>query len=314
MSVSQQLKNMTRPSRRAVARYGARLAGLPDPTVQLVPPDPDLAVPQQSITLQYPVHPRPRFGEHWGLPRHEELFKLVTADSKRHGEVLASIAAHAESLRRIPVHSDAEREPRWINGWLPGLDTAALYAFVRDRNPARYVEVGSGNSTRVVRRAIDDGGLRTRILSIDPEPRAICDALCDEVIRQPLEDIDLDLFTALESGDVCFIDNSHCAYQNSDVTVSFIDVLPRLPPGVLVAFHDIYLPDDYPLAWTDRWYNEQYLLAAFLLGGGGRTAVEFPSWFVAHEPRHQDALESIWSGPDFADVERHGNAFWLSTG
>ncbi len=313
MSLTNQLKDLTRPSRRAAARYSARLAGLPDPNVQNKPTPSEVVVNQQSITLQYPVHPQPRFGEHWGLARHQQLFKIVEADSARHEAVLGSIAAHGESLRRIPVHSSDDREPRWINGWLPGLDTAALYAFVRDRNPALYVEVGSGNSTRVVRRAVEDGGHKTRIVSIDPEPRAICDTLCDEVIRQPLEDIDLDLFATLGPGDICFIDNSHCAYQNSDVTVSFIDVLPRLRAGVLVGFHDIYLPDDYPLVWADRWYNEQYLLAAFLLGGGGRTSVEFPSWFVAHQPSHQNTLGKIWSGTEIADVERHGNAFWLLT-
>ncbi len=34
------------------------------------------------------------------------------------------------------------------------------------------------------------------------------------------------------------------------------------------AVHDIFLPDDYPPEWADRYYSEQYLLAAWLLGGG----------------------------------------------
>ncbi len=314
MTLTKRLKDLTRPFRLAAARLSARLAGLPDPTAQPPRIESPTGADQQVIKLQYPVRPRPRFGEHWGQPRHAELLSLISAGSRHHDEVLASIAGHTESLRRIPVHSDDDREPRWINGWLPGLDTAALYAFITDRNPALYLEVGSGNSTRVVRRAVEDGQLRTRIVSIDPEPRTICDALCDEVIRRPLEDIDLDLFSVLGIGDVCFIDNSHCAYQNSDVTVSFLEVLPRLAPGVLLGFHDIFLPDDYPPAWVDRWYNEQYLLASFLLGGGARTSVEFPSWFVAQDPRHHDELEAIWSGPEFAEVERHGNAFWLRTG
>lgn len=50
-------------------------------------------------------------------------------------------------------------------------------------NPATYLEVGSGNSTRFARRAITVHGLRTRIVSIDPEPRAVVDELCDEVVR-----------------------------------------------------------------------------------------------------------------------------------
>ena len=64
-----------------------------------------------------------------------------------------------------------------INGWLPGLDSAALYAFLARTDPALYLEVGSGNSTKFARRAITDHGLRTRLVSIDPQPRAEIDAL-----------------------------------------------------------------------------------------------------------------------------------------
>ena len=66
--------------------------------------------------------------------------------------------------------------PTWENGWFPALDAVTLYGLVATRNPRWYVEVGSGNSTRFVRRAIRDHGLRTRILSIDPGPRAEIDA------------------------------------------------------------------------------------------------------------------------------------------
>lgn len=301
---------LLRKVRRPLGRMKRAMAR---PQTAAPPPEPvaDAGGTASVITLQYPVHPRPRWGATWGEPPHQALVGLVEANGARHQEVLASIAARRDELRTIPVHSDDEREPRWVNGYLPGLDTAALYAFVADRNPAMYLEVGSGNSTRVVRRAITDHSLRTRIVSIDPEPRAVCDELCDEVIRQPLEDIDLAVFDRLGAGDVCFIDNSHCAYQNSDVTVSFIEVVPRLASGVLLGVHDIFLPDDYPAAWLDRWYNEQYLLAAFMLGGGGRTSVEFPAWAVARDQRNHSTLASIWDGAEFAEVEHHGNAFWL---
>lgn len=259
------------------------------------------------------MSPRPRYGEAWGLPRHPELFDIVAAGTAHHARVLASITRHVDALRRIPRESADEREPRWVNGWLPGLDTAALYAFTVERAPATYLEVGSGNSTRAVRRAVDDSRLATRIVSIDPEPRALCDELCDEVVRRPLEDTDLVVFERLRAGDMCFIDNSHCAYQNSDVTVSFLEVLPRIAPGVLIGIHDIFLPDDYPEAWADRWYNEQYLLSAYLLGGGAGASIEFPSWHVTHDPAHSVAMNELWDHPEFEGVERHGNAFWMVT-
>ena len=80
--------------------------------------------------------------------------------------------------------------------------------------------------------------LQSRITSIDPAPRAESDRLCDSVIRQPLEELDLSVFDDLEPGDFLFIDSSHRTFSNSDVTVVFMDVLPRLRTGVIVHFHE----------------------------------------------------------------------------
>ena len=95
------------------------------------------------------------------------------------------------------------------------------------------------------RHAIRTGNLKTTIMSIDPKPRAEIDSLCDRVMRLPLELCDLNLFRELEPGDILFFDGSHRIFANSDVTVFFIEVLPRLKPGVLVHVHDIFLPADY---------------------------------------------------------------------
>jgi hypothetical protein len=43
-------------------------------------------------------------------------------------------------------------------------------------------------------------------------------------------------------------------------------ILPGLTAGVLVHFHDVFLPDPYPEAWTWRGYNEQQALAPLLQG------------------------------------------------
>jgi hypothetical protein len=120
------------------------------------------------------------------------------------------------------------------------------------------------HSTKFARRAIRDHGLPTRIVSIDPDPRDEIDALCDTAIRESLEQIDLNVVDELERGDIVFIDGSHHCFMNSDVTVFFLDILPRLKPGTLVQFHDLMLPYDYPLEWIERYYSEQYLLAAYL--------------------------------------------------
>jgi hypothetical protein len=261
---------------------------------------------EKVLHLEYPIRPRPR-------PRNGPLLALIEAGRARYHAHLADVGALADALARIPTHvEEGSSEPSWSNAWLPGLDAATLYTFATRRSPATYFEIGSGQSTKVVRRAIRDQGLPTRIVSIDPAPRAEVDAICDDVIRAGLEEADLSAFDRLVAGDVVFFDGSHYTYTNSDVVVFFLEVVPRLPAGVLFGVHDIFLPDDYPAVWNERYYSEQYMLSAFLLGGGAGTRIELPSWYVSTDGELASVLHPLWDRLD-AGVERHGNTFWLST-
>jgi hypothetical protein len=266
-----------------------------------------------TIVLEYPVHPVPRQG--WGAAqdRHDPIDRVLSAARSRIGSRVDEIVSLFDHLAAIPATADDEDPgPRWQNSWIPGLDGASLYTFVATRAPRTYLEVGSGNSTKFARRAVDDFRLETRIVSIDPMPRAEIDRICTEVVRDPLENTDLRRFANLEPGDVVFIDNSHCSYMNSDVTVSFLEVLPAIPAGVLIGFHDIFLPLDYPPDWSSRFYNEQYLLAMFLLGGHEGFDVEFPAFWVSLDADLAARFEPLWEQPGPHAAERHGGAFWLS--
>ena len=194
-------------------------------------------------------------------------------------DVAATLGGLVEWARTVPrTSSDGAC---WENDYWGSLDAVWQVAALRDRDPRRYVEVGSGSSTLFARRAIDDFGLRTRITSIDPSPRREVDDACDEVVRQSLELTDLSVFEGLSSGDVVLVDGSHVVSMNSDAVVFFLEVLPALPAGVLVGIDDVYLPWDYHPTWVRRGYGEQYLLAAYLLGGGGDDTISFPGWVVA---------------------------------
>lgn len=267
-----------------------------------------------TLTLDYrpSAAPGPRWG--YGRPPHPGLRATIAAHEPAYAAALDTIAGHVDALAQIETSARDPHEPSWINGFLPGLDGAALYAFIRDRRPRRYLEVGSGNSTKFIARAKRDGGLATTITSIDPAPRAEINDLCDVVIREPLETTSLEPFAGLEPGDVVFFDGSHRTFMNSDATVFFLDVLPSLPTGTLVGIHDIYLPDDYPAAWTDRHYSEQYLLASYLLAGGAWLEPRLAAWYVAAHTTLLERLEELWRRAGMADVERHGGAFWLEIG
>jgi hypothetical protein len=261
-----------------------------------------------DLSLDYPANDRnvPRYAQ-----PHPRIAARIEADQRVAAAFLRSIAGYAEPLSRIPVHETDPGTPCWVNGFLPGLDGAAIYTALRQWQPARYIEIGSGNSTRFAARAIADGRLGTKVTSIDPYPRAEIDDLCDELVRTPFESSDLAIFDGVRPGDIVFMDGSHRVFMNNDVVAFFLDVLPSLPADVLVGVHDIYLPYDYPLAIADRYYSEQYLLAAWLLGGASAEIVLAAHWASLHLA---DACRELWETmPALAEIEHHGAAFWLRT-
>lgn len=253
----------------------------------------------------------------WGYtkPPHDLLNEVIGKNSGAYANLLRDFMRYGENFLEIPRETDAARplEPCLDNSWFTGLDAFSLYSFLAAGNPERFVEVGSGNSTKFARRAIRDHKLRTVITSIDPQPRSEIDAVCDEVVRKPVEELDVSFFERLREGDFLFIDNSHRTFMNSDVTALFIDVLPRLRRGVVVEIHDIFLPYDYPPHWGKRFYSEQYLLAAFLLSGGTLFDILLPNNFVSNKPELRAIADPVFENEKFKGINRDGCSFWLVT-
>lgn len=266
----------------------------------------------QLIALDYPVHSTPRYG--YEKPPHTMLYEIINMNRTSYKKTLRSFLSFKEYFLKIPVKgTNTSQEPCWINRWLPGLDSVALYSFLCLNNPKRYIEIGSGYSTKFARKAILDHDLRTKIISIDPHPRAEIDSFCDTVIRQSIEDIDLRIFYELEARDILFVDGSHRCFMNSDVTTFFLDILPRLRAGVFVELHDILLPYDYLPEWNERYYSEQYLLAVYILAKGNRFNIILPNAFISKDPELSHILDPLWDAPEMEEVERHGGSFWIET-
>lgn len=265
-----------------------------------------------TVSLDYPVVPTPRYG--YGQPAHPQLYSVISRGRDAYETLLRGFLALERDLLRIPLDSERPDEPYWHNGWFQGLDAIALYAMLVHANPPLLVEVGSGQSTRFARRAVSDHALRTRIVSIDPNPRAPIDRLCDEVIRAPLEQVDLSLFDRLQKDDFLFFDGSHRCFTNSDATVALTEVVPRIAAGVTVHVHDVFLPWDYPPQLNDRYYSEQYVLAAYLLSGGSCLHTVLPNFFICLEPELYSVLTPIWSRFTWSATPMNGVSFWLRTG
>lgn len=264
----------------------------------------------QPIFLDYHVDPIPRYG--YGKPPHPQLTEILAAGDELYRRTLLEFLQFAPELLRIaPRDAPLSAEPCWVNKWLDGLDTFSLYGFIASRKPSLYVEVGSGYSTRIVRRAIRDQRLSTLIHSIDPHPRAEIDAICDTVTRERLEDSDLSFVSDLQPGDILFVDSSHRSFMNSDVTVFFLEILPRLKSGVIVHIHDIYLPLDYMPERGHWFYSEQYLLGASLLAGHQNFKILLPNNYISITSQVNQVMEPLWQDPVLQGVQPCGCSFWL---
>jgi hypothetical protein len=238
------------------------------------------------------VDPVSRWG--YGKPLHPQITEKFEQQRVEFAELLSRFSRSGEILASVPLEGDPDSiTPYWNNSFFGYLDGAALIEILIWKSPVRYMEIGSGNSTKFSRHAIKSGGLSTKIISLDPEPRAQIDALCDTSIRRRLEDCDLSLFDQLEAGDILFFDGSHRVFTNSDVTVFFLELMPRLKPGVIVHIHDIFLPLDYPPKWQRRMYSEQYLLAAMLLCPKPLFKVLLPNSFVCGDPELSSKVQSF---------------------
>jgi hypothetical protein len=161
---------------------------------------------------------------------------------------------------------------RYQNNFFSGADAIVLQALLRDAAPRRVVEVGAGWSTAAMLDTFDLVGSDPELVVIEPYPDRLLSLILAgdedrfELRRVPVQRVYDDVFARLEADDVLFVDSTHVTKSRSDVNRLVFEVLPMLAPGVLVHFHDVCFPFEYPLAWLEigRGWNEAYLLHAFL--------------------------------------------------
>jgi len=265
----------------------------------------------QNLFLEYKVKLKPRYGH--GLPAHPELYKIIDANRETYKKLLRKALSNRKNIWLIK-DSKAETDPvqpAWNNGYLPGLDIIGIYTILARFKPKRYIEIGSGNSTRMAHKAFIEQELSTEFISIDPKPRVEIDQLPNRIIRKPFENVDFDIVSELNANDVLFIDNSHRILPNSDSMVFFLEILPRLKRGVIVHVHDIYLPYDYPQFMCDRFYSEQYGLAIYLLANPDKYETILPNYFISEDKELSELIAPIWEHENLKNVERHGGSFWI---
>jgi hypothetical protein len=216
-------------------------------------------------------------------------------------ELLSSLAKYSSELEQFPRAADGAMI--W-NSTYPDYDTAALYTMIRHLKPKRYRELGCGYSSRVSTAAILRNraeGFDCQAVYIEPYPgkHLVVSDLAGEFINKKAQDVPLELFKELESGDLLFIDTSHVIKVQNDVEYELIHILPSLRTGVYVHIHDIFTPYDYPAEFlvgngTNRGANnEQYALECLLSGGGDWETV-LPLYLLWKD--HRTSLDQLLRG------------------
>jgi Methyltransferase domain len=191
-----------------------------------------------------------------------------------------------------------------------GVDALVAYCMVRHFQPRLIIEVGSGFSSLALGQAAAKNK-SSALICIDPFPAEFVRngriPVLHSLIEAKVQDLDVDFFSQLTSGDILFIDSSHTVKIGGDVNYLFLEVLPRLNPGVIVHVHDIFLPFEYRRDWVldeFRFWTEQYLLQAFLTFNS-EFEVLLASYYLSRY--HKEHLRAA-----FPDLPRWiGGSFWM---
>ncbi len=163
------------------------------------------------------------------------------------------------------------------NGMFANTDAEVYYCMIRHFKPRRIIEVGAGRSTQICCAAVNKNsekdGIKAEINVIEPYPNKKIlnplDKKLERLIESRVQDIGFDFFQQLNKNDILFIDSSHVVKSGGDVNYLFLEIIPRLNPEVIVQIHDIRLPYEVPKLFIidqARFFTEQYLLQAFLIG------------------------------------------------
>ncbi|MBM3095520.1 class I SAM-dependent methyltransferase [Ensifer sp. T173] len=224
-------------------------------------------------------------------------------------DVLAPIANTATfSDEPGKVHRYHYKNPSYCVG-----DGTVLRAMLLSIKPKRMVEVGCGWSSACTMDTIEEGELTTQITFVEPFPKLLRDVLRENdiararIIEAGVQDAPMEIFTELEAGDILFIDSTHVVKTGSDVAYELAEILPRLNPGVIIHFHDIFYPFEYGYKWImedNRSWNEIYSIRSFLAFNSCFHIMFFNDYMAQLHGDHM-----LKTFPPF--IRNSGGALWL---
>lgn len=233
----------------------------------------------------------------WSNERNDEI-KGITLQTN---EQLNLIKEFEKYYTEIPFSDNKNNKNRYYfkNPFYSYTDAIFLYSMIRKFNPKQIIEVGSGFSSAVMLDINEQFYNNTiQLTFIEPYPDRLegllksSDTKTTTLIKNNVQDVRLDTFEKLNSGDFLFIDSSHVVKTGSDVSHILFEILPRLKSGVIIHFHDIFYPFEYPKEWVfeGRNWNENYFLRAFLMYNNQLEIKLFSNYLHKH---HSDVFKNM---------------------
>lgn len=197
---------------------------------------------------------------------------------------------------------------------------AGLHTILRYYKPRKVFEIGSGYSSLIFSGALmlnAKEGSPCDYSIVDPYPsRLLANGLpsLNRVIPERVELTDVSLYESLRGNDVLFIDSGHTVRTGGDVNFLFLEVLPRLAPGVVVHIHDIDLPYEASEVYFTNpsfrmFWTESYLLQSFLAFNSQFEVLLGMKYIMVD--RYQDFKEAFASTYDPSKHKLSSGSFWM---
>lgn len=185
------------------------------------------------------------------------------------------LSDYAQFYKDLPFPENKKENFRYFynNDYFGYSDAIFLFSFLLKNKPKKIIEIGSGFSSAVILDTIENFfPKRPDVTFIEPNTQRLNNLIFEKdknnfkLINKKLQETSRDIFSQLKTGDLLFIDSSHVIKYGSDLQTLFFNILPFLPEGVFVHFHDIFYPFEYPYEWLKKgiYWNEIYFLRAFL--------------------------------------------------
>lgn len=201
-----------------------------------------------------------------------------------------------------------------VNGGLSQIDAFVLYAMIRNKRPKIFIEIGSGESTKISLTALrknEDEGVVCHFTAIEPFPKKFLKEIRNnnfKLIESNVQDIDIEF---LSQADILFIDSSHVAKIGSDVNYEILNIVPRLKVGSLVHWHDIMIPIDYSKVWIESgnmFWNESYMVHAFMLHNKCFRVIWASKYMQLNYPNQ---LRNTFTYFNPEDPDQQLSSFWI---